>query len=60
MLSQLLVKKLNDAKEVIEQSEITHLHFSGWPDLNTPKSESQLEGVEIVTEQLLAHYTKPN
>ena len=57
MLFKLLVKKLNGAEE---EAEVTHLHFSGWPDLGTPQSESQLEGVEIMLKQLLAHYTKPN
>ena len=45
-----------DKTELVKQVNVTLINFSGWPDLDCPSSEDELEGFHSMLETLVGIY----
>ena len=55
-LYKLCVQQKNRRGAVEKESQVTLCHFSGWPDLDCPNEEDEIEGFNNLMKILIEHY----
>ena len=47
---------MDERGRTVKESQVTLLHFSGWPDCDVPKKEEELTGFNKMMDLLLSFY----
>ena len=54
--SILHVKEIDERGRTVKESQVTLLHFSGWPDCDVPRTARQVAGFDKMMEHLVRFY----